>query len=128
MQNRIRQTLHSISKDHDVRILYACESGSRAWGFASHDSDWDVRFLYLRKPGWYLSIDLEHKPDVIELLIVDDPDMGNSINRLMTQKMAGQELDWAPGTPYSEVFWKPSWTAWKARALKSGCNGVRLRH
>lgn len=75
MQPRIIQTLQAISKDHDVRILYACESGSRAWGFASQNSDWDVRFLYLRKLDWYLCIDLDRRPDVIELPIVDDLDI-----------------------------------------------------
>jgi hypothetical protein len=49
-----------------VTVLYACESGSRAWGFVSMDSDYDVRFLYLRPPSWYLAVDLEHKRDVIE--------------------------------------------------------------
>jgi predicted nucleotidyltransferase len=49
-----------------VKVFFACESGSRAWGFASTDSDYDVRFLYVRKPDWYLSIDLEEKRDVIE--------------------------------------------------------------
>lgn len=75
MRKRILEKLDEISKTHDVRILYACESGSRAWGFASKDSDYDVRFIYLRKPQWYLSIDLERKPDVIELPIVDELDI-----------------------------------------------------
>jgi len=44
--------------------LYAVESGSRAWGFASTDSDFDVRFIYLRTQEWYLSV--EQKRDVIE--------------------------------------------------------------
>ncbi len=75
MKKRIIQTLHDIEKDHDVCILYACESGSRAWGFASQDSDYDVRFIYVRKPEWYLSKDLDYKPDVIELPIVDELDV-----------------------------------------------------
>jgi len=75
MRKRIIQALQGIAETHDVRILYACESGSRAWGFASQDSDYDVRFIYVRKPEWYLSIDLEHKPDVIELPIVDELDV-----------------------------------------------------
>lgn len=56
-----------------VRILYACESGSRAWGFASRDSDWDVRFLYVHPPTWYLSV--ADRRDVIELPIADDLDI-----------------------------------------------------
>ena len=75
MRQRILEKLDEISKTHDVRILYACESGSRAWGFASKNSDYDVRFIYLRKPQWYLSIDLEKKPDVIELPIIDELDI-----------------------------------------------------
>ena len=55
-----------IERTEGVRLLYACESGSRAWGFASTDSDYDVRFLYLRPREWYLSIDVERRRDVIE--------------------------------------------------------------
>jgi uncharacterized protein len=67
MQTKIQNTLASIEAQHNVKILYACESGSRAWGFASTDSDYDVRFLYLRPSDWYLSVDLEQRRDVIEL-------------------------------------------------------------
>lgn len=68
MEENIKQALRQIESDENVRIVYACESGSRAWGFPSEDSDYDVRFLYVRPRDWYLSIELEHKPDVIELL------------------------------------------------------------
>ncbi len=56
MKDRIQAELRRIEREDDVRVLLAVESGSRAWGFASTDSDWDVRFLYLRRPEWYLSV------------------------------------------------------------------------
>ena len=75
MQDRIKQALQQIESNDQVKIVYACESGSRAWGFPSEDSDYDVRFLYVRPKDWYLSIDLEARPDVIELPITDDLDV-----------------------------------------------------
>src|SRR5258708_3227055 len=69
----IQQACHTIEAQEQVRILYACESGSRAWGFASHDSDYDVRFLYVRPQRAYLRLDLPR--DVIERPIVDDLDI-----------------------------------------------------
>lgn len=65
--------LRRIEAARGVRVLYACESGSRAWGFASRDSDYDVRFLYVHAPDWYLSID--DRRDVIEEPISDDLDV-----------------------------------------------------
>jgi len=62
----ILRRLDAIEASEDVCIFYACESGSRAWGFASADSDYDVRFLYVRRRSFYLSIDLEERRDVIE--------------------------------------------------------------
>lgn len=66
--------LARAEREHDVRILLAIESGSRAWGFASTNSDYDVRFIYCRRADWYLAIDTEDKRDVIEYPIVDDID------------------------------------------------------
>lgn len=60
----IQNKLHEIEKKQNVKILYAVESGSRAWGFASPDSDYDVRFVYIRPMEHYLS--LEEQPDFIE--------------------------------------------------------------
>ncbi len=65
--------LQKIEQSEDVRILYACESGSRAWGFPSKDSDYDVRFIYVHRPEWYLSLD--EKRDVIEVPVHDDLDI-----------------------------------------------------
>lgn len=65
MHDIIIEKLLTIEQEKNVRILYACESGSRAWGFASPDSDYDVRFIYAQPADNYLSI--EERKDVIEL-------------------------------------------------------------
>ncbi len=55
--NKIVGELARIELENQVRILYAVESGSRGWGFASEDSDYDVRFIYIRPLEDYISID-----------------------------------------------------------------------
>ena len=61
----VPEKLAEIEREHNVTILYAAESGSRAWGFASPDSDFDVRFIYKHPQSEYLK--LNEKRDVIEL-------------------------------------------------------------
>lgn len=75
MKEIIQASLRQIEEEQGFKIIYACESGSRAWGFPSEDSDYDVRFLYLNPPEWYLSIDLEHRSDVFERPITDELDV-----------------------------------------------------
>lgn len=67
--------LRAVEAEHDVRVLYAIESGSRAWGFASPNSDFDARFVYVHRTDWYLSVAYEDRRDVIEYPIVDDVDL-----------------------------------------------------
>jgi uncharacterized protein len=67
MKEKILTEIKKIEEQFDVKICLAVESGSRAWGFPSKDSDYDVRFIYVHKKDWYLSID--QKRDVIELPI-----------------------------------------------------------
>lgn len=64
MRKRILEELQKIEQIHNVKVIMAIESGSRAWGFASPDSDYDVRFIYVRKKEDYLK--LEGMRDVIE--------------------------------------------------------------
>lgn len=64
MRERILEELKKIEEKENVRIIMAIESGSRAWGFASPDSDYDVRFIYVREKEEYLK--LEGIRDVIE--------------------------------------------------------------
>jgi predicted nucleotidyltransferase len=52
----VQRRLDAIARDQRCRILFAVESGSRAWGFPSPDSDYDVRFVYARPADWYLSV------------------------------------------------------------------------
>lgn len=64
MIEKIGLLLKEIEKCEDIKILYCVESGSRAWGFASPDSDYDVRFIYIRPRDFYLRLD--NTRDVIE--------------------------------------------------------------
>ena len=57
MEALIREKLKEIEQREGCRILLAVESGSRAWGFASPDSDYDVRFIYVRPKESYLRLD-----------------------------------------------------------------------
>jgi len=65
METTIIENLKKIEKKNNVSILLAVESGSRAWGFPSEDSDYDVRFIYAHAKDWYLSV--FEKRDVIEI-------------------------------------------------------------
>lgn len=53
---RAEAALADVERREGVRVLLGIESGSRAWGFASQDSDYDVRFIYLRLLDGYLSV------------------------------------------------------------------------
>ncbi len=73
MRARVLDELERIEREHNVTVLYACESGSRAWGFASPDSDYDVRFVYVEKPDWFVQVD--EPRDVIERPLDDELDI-----------------------------------------------------
>jgi len=66
MKKEILKRLRQIEQDNDVRIIYAVESGSRMWGFASENSDYDIRFIYINNPRYYLSVN--KKKDYIEVI------------------------------------------------------------
>ena len=69
VREEVLRELVAIEKKYGVHILFACESGSRGWGFASPDSDYDVRFIYVKPISWYASV--EPGRDVIERPISD---------------------------------------------------------
>lgn len=87
----IAEKLAEIENAEDVRILHCIESGSRAWGFASPDSDYDVRFIYVRKPEFYLK--LGKTSDVIEwqlddVLDINGWDIQKALRLLFKSNMA----------------------------------------
>jgi hypothetical protein len=66
VRDNVDVQLDTIEQAEDVTVLYACESGSRAWGFASRDSDYDVRFIYVHPRDWYLSLEVERRSDTVD--------------------------------------------------------------
>ena len=75
IESEILRRIRAAEEQHGVRVLLAVESGSRAWGFESPNSDFDARFIYAHPKDWYLSVGLEEQRDVIEYPIVDDIDL-----------------------------------------------------
>lgn len=73
MEKLIQSKIKEIEKKENVKILHCVESGSRAWGFASPDSDYDVRFIYVRPKAFYLRLDKTR--DVIEWQLDDTLDI-----------------------------------------------------
>ncbi|UYZ63905.1 nucleotidyltransferase domain-containing protein [Hymenobacter weizhouensis] len=73
MHTRIQAAFQQLEATHSIRILYACEAGSRAWGFPSPDSDYDVRFLYAHPASWYLTLD--NGPDTLTFPVDDELDL-----------------------------------------------------
>jgi predicted nucleotidyltransferase len=74
VREKIIKLLADIERERNVRILYACESGSRAWGFHSEDSDYDIRFIYAASLETYLGV--SDPRETIEIAIKDDLDPG----------------------------------------------------
>jgi uncharacterized protein len=105
MKQKIVTELYKIEENNSVKILFATESGSRAWGFPSNDSDYDVRFIYVHLMDWYLTID--EKRDVIELPIdsvldISGWDLRKSLRLL--RKSNSPLLEWV-SSPIQYYVW-----------------------
>ena len=119
MKNKILHKLQQIEHEKGVTLLYAVESGSRAWGFASPDSDYDIRFIYRHDLDYYLS--LWKQPDVIEFMTEDDLDGSGWDLRKTVQLLAKSNpslLEWL----YSPVvYYENEAFATQMRALAKDC-------
>jgi predicted nucleotidyltransferase len=80
--NNIKHILTEIERKKNIKILYACETGSRAWGFPSPDSDFDIRFMYMHKRDWYLSLSV--KKDTVEIMDGDLDITGWDLKKSLT--------------------------------------------
>ena len=94
-KNLILKKLNEIEAAEHVKILHAVESGSRAWGFASPDSDYDVRFIYIRPQNDYLQ--LQPRQDFIdwelnETLDINGWDLSKTLQHPMQRCLSGQML------------------------------------
>ncbi len=84
----ISAALDAMEAEERVGIVFAIESGSRAWGFPSPDSDWDLRFVYARPTVWHLA--LEPGRDVIERSLPDDIDLaGWDVRKALNLLLSG---------------------------------------
>lgn len=70
MKSQIKEVIKRIEAERKIRVLHACEAGSRAWGFPSTDSDYDIRMIYVHTKDWYIS--LYEKKDTLNQLLQKD--------------------------------------------------------
>lgn len=113
MKGRIFEKLKAIERENGFRMLYAVESGSRAWGFASEDSDYDIRFIYVWPRDEYLSI--FDPPNMFDYG-VDDEDLditGWDLRKALPlfRKANGSLMEWlfSPIVYYSEDAAMDEW-------------------
>jgi len=91
IKNQIMQKLYETEKTHQVKILLAIESGSRGWGFAAENADYDCRFIYVHNKDWYLSV--LDKPDFIEYPVDEVFDIkGYDVSRALKYIMKPQAV------------------------------------
>ncbi|MFT3718637.1 nucleotidyltransferase domain-containing protein [Pseudorhodoferax sp.] len=127
MRATVCEHLAALERRHQVKVLFACESGSRGWGFASPDSDYDVRFVYVHRLPWYLAV--EPGRDVIEQPIRSDLDINGWELRKTLQLLRASNptlLEWlrSPIVYRQEAPW-----AQRLRALaEDGFSPVRGYH
>ena len=127
MRATVLRSLSALEQKHRVRVLFACESGSRGWGFASPDSDYDVRFIYVNRLPWYLTVQTGR--DVIEQPISGELDVNGWDLRKTLQLMSESNptlLEWLR----SPVVYRQDadWVARLRTLAEEGFSPVRGYH
>ncbi|HEY0955273.1 MAG TPA: nucleotidyltransferase domain-containing protein [Roseateles sp.] len=127
MRATVLDNLAALERQHQVKVLFACESGSRGWGFASPDSDYDVRFIYVNQLPWYLTV--EPGRDVIELPISGELDINGWDLRKTLQLLRDSNptlLEWlrSPIVYQQEA----EWVARLGSLAQEGFSAVRAYH
>jgi len=127
MRTTVLESLTELERRHEVSVLFACESGSRGWGFASPDSDYDVRFVYVHKLPWYLTV--EPGRDVVEQPISGELDVSGWDLRKALQLLRDSNptlLEWLRSPiVYRE---EAAWTARLRELAEQGFSAVRGYH
>lgn len=109
VEELILMKVKEIEEKENVRILHVVESGSRAWGFASPDSDYDVRFIYVRSRDFYLSLK-EHKDyldwELNEILDINGWDLKKALQHFHKSNATLFEWSNSPVVYYTTDLWK----------------------
>jgi predicted nucleotidyltransferase len=132
MSTEIQALLDRLEIQHGIRIPYACESGSRAWGFASPDSDYDIRFIFVRPESSYLSV--QEGADSIDLPLEGELDAGGWDVRKAAKLLGrsnGALIEWlhSPVVYRSEPGFRERWqstarTVFSPRAAHDHYHGL----
>jgi predicted nucleotidyltransferase len=135
MLTRIQTALTTLESTHGVRVLYACESGSRAWGFPSPDSDYDVRFIYAHPTDWYLTLD--EGADTLNFPVDDELDLAGWELRKALKLLRGSNaalFEWlqspvvyAEATGFQAQLAPHMASCWNARAGLNHYTGLMRR-
>ncbi len=109
VEELILTKIREIEQTEHVKVLHVVESGSRAWGFASPDSDYDVRFIYVRDENFYLS--LRDRKDFIdwelnEVLDINGWDLKKALRRFYKSNATLFEWSNSPVVYYTTDEWQ----------------------
>lgn len=123
----IKEKLSQIEQQENIHILYACESGSRAWGFASPDSDYDVRFIYVRSLSDYLKV--KELPDFLECELNETYDInGWDLKKFFQQLYKSNPVvfEWASSPIVYRI--SPEWEQVRAVMKDYVCQKRMIHH